>query len=98
MSDDHVDLRRTGGPGGGISVGSGCRLDMRRCRIADNMTITAAGSPGAAEAEARKAVGDTGKQQRVIKTVHRRGYQFIADVKVMSGSEYAEESCSPELT
>ena len=48
--------------------------------------------------EARKAVGDTGKQQRVIKTVHRRGYQFIADVKVMSGSEYAEESCSPELT
>ena len=30
--------------------------------------------------EARKAVGDSGKQQRVIKTFHRRGYQFIADV------------------
>ncbi|MFC1560354.1 winged helix-turn-helix domain-containing tetratricopeptide repeat protein [Pseudomonadota bacterium] len=34
--------------------------------------------------EARKAVGDTGKQQRVIKTLHRRGYQFIADVIVVS--------------
>jgi TolB-like protein/Tfp pilus assembly protein PilF len=33
---------------------------------------------------ARKAVGDTGKQQRVIKTIHRRGYQFIADVIVTS--------------
>ena len=30
--------------------------------------------------QARKAVGDTGKQQRVIKTLHRRGYQFIAEV------------------
>ena len=29
---------------------------------------------------ARKAVGDNGKQQKVIKTIHRRGYQFIADV------------------
>lgn len=34
--------------------------------------------------EARKAVGDTGKQQRVIKTIHRRGYQFIADVVMIS--------------
>lgn len=37
--------------------------------------------------EARKAVGDTGKQQRVIKTLHRRGYQFIADVVVTSNDE-----------
>jgi pimeloyl-ACP methyl ester carboxylesterase len=29
---------------------------------------------------ARKAVNDTGAKQRVIKTVHGRGYQFIADV------------------
>lgn len=34
--------------------------------------------------QARKAVGDTGKQQRVIKTLHRRGYQFIADIVVTS--------------
>jgi DNA-binding winged helix-turn-helix (wHTH) protein len=29
-------------------------------------------------AAARKAVGDTGRTQRVIKTVHGRGYRFIA--------------------
>ncbi|MEM7142287.1 MAG: winged helix-turn-helix domain-containing protein, partial [Actinomycetota bacterium] len=32
-------------------------------------------------AHARKAVGDDGKQQRVIKTVHGRGFTFVADVK-----------------
>jgi DNA-binding winged helix-turn-helix (wHTH) protein len=31
-------------------------------------------------ASARKAVGDTGRVQRMIKTVHRRGYSFIAQV------------------
>ena len=30
--------------------------------------------------EARKAVGDNGRAQRVIKTVHGRGYRFIAPV------------------
>jgi pimeloyl-ACP methyl ester carboxylesterase len=30
--------------------------------------------------EARQAVGDDGKAQRVIKTVHGRGYRFVADV------------------
>ena len=29
---------------------------------------------------ARQAVGDSGREQRVIKTVHGRGYRFIADV------------------
>lgn len=29
---------------------------------------------------ARKAVGDDGKQQRIIKTIQRRGYQFIAEI------------------
>ena len=37
--------------------------------------------------EARKAVGDSGKGQRVIKTIHRRGYQFIADVNVTSSDD-----------
>lgn len=36
--------------------------------------------------EARKAVGDSGKQQRVIKTIHRRGYQFVAEVSVTSSN------------
>jgi DNA-binding winged helix-turn-helix (wHTH) protein len=30
---------------------------------------------------ARQAVGDDGRQQRVIKTVHGRGYRFVADVR-----------------
>jgi len=29
---------------------------------------------------ARRAVGDTGRDQRVIRTVHGRGYQFVAEV------------------
>ncbi|HET6951762.1 MAG TPA: winged helix-turn-helix domain-containing protein [Acidimicrobiales bacterium] len=30
---------------------------------------------------ARRAVGDDGRGQRVIRTVHARGYQFVADVR-----------------
>ena len=41
-------------------------------------------------ASARKAVGDTGRNQRIIKTVHRRGYSFIAQVR--SQSERLEEA------
>src|SRR5689334_11473458 len=29
---------------------------------------------------ARRAVGDTGRDQRVIKTIYGRGYRFVADV------------------
>ena len=32
---------------------------------------------------ARKALGDDGKAQRFIKTVHGRGFRFVADVQVM---------------
>ncbi|MEU9737016.1 alpha/beta fold hydrolase [Streptomyces sp. NPDC048002] len=32
---------------------------------------------------ARLAVGDTGSEQRVIRTVHRRGYQFVAALTAM---------------
>jgi DNA-binding winged helix-turn-helix (wHTH) protein len=34
----------------------------------------------------RLAVGDTGSQQRLIRTVHRRGYQFVAAVTVVGAS------------
>ncbi|HEX8803318.1 MAG TPA: winged helix-turn-helix domain-containing protein, partial [Acidimicrobiales bacterium] len=34
---------------------------------------------------ARRAVGDDGQAQRVIRTVHGRGYQFVADVHVDAG-------------
>jgi predicted ATPase/DNA-binding winged helix-turn-helix (wHTH) protein len=35
--------------------------------------------------DARRAVGDNGQTQRVIKTVHARGYRFVADVRVDGG-------------
>src|SRR5215468_1287069 len=31
---------------------------------------------------ARAAIGDDGRAQRLIRTVHGRGYQFVADVRV----------------
>jgi len=34
---------------------------------------------------ARRAVGDDGQAQRVIQTVHARGYRFVADVRTESG-------------
>jgi DNA-binding winged helix-turn-helix (wHTH) protein len=30
---------------------------------------------------ARQAIGDDGRQQRLIKTVHGRGFRFVGDVK-----------------
>ena len=45
---------------------------------------------------ARKAVGDNGKQQKIIKTIHRRGYQFIAGVRTETNDAAAEAfSASP---
>jgi predicted ATPase/DNA-binding winged helix-turn-helix (wHTH) protein len=35
--------------------------------------------------DARRAVGDDGQSQRAIKTVHARGYQFVAEVQVETG-------------
>ena len=33
---------------------------------------------------ARSILGDNGQHQRVIKTVHGRGYQFVSDIKIIS--------------
>ncbi|MFX8883384.1 winged helix-turn-helix domain-containing protein, partial [Acinetobacter baumannii] len=32
---------------------------------------------------ARQALGDDGRSQRFIRTVHRRGFRFVADVRVL---------------
>jgi len=40
---------------------------------------------------ARKAVGDNGKRQGIIKTIHRRGYQFIADIAESGAGEPESE-------
>ena len=41
---------------------------------------------------ARKAVGDSGDQQAVIKTVHGRGYQFVGEVTESSKDEVERNS------
>ncbi|MDX2381731.1 MAG: transcriptional regulator, partial [Acidimicrobiia bacterium] len=38
---------------------------------------------------ARQMVGDSGREQGVIKTVHRRGYRFVADCEIVDGSASA---------
>ncbi|HYN32719.1 MAG TPA: alpha/beta fold hydrolase, partial [Ilumatobacteraceae bacterium] len=46
---------------------------------------------------ARRAVGDTGSTQRIIRTVHGRGYQFVSDVvEVAAPDAAAVESVAPE--
>ncbi|WP_228373515.1 winged helix-turn-helix domain-containing protein [Demequina gelatinilytica] len=37
----------------------------------------------------RRAVGDTGADQRVIRTAHGRGYQLVAEVQVVGGGDDA---------
>lgn len=34
---------------------------------------------------ARRAIGDDGRAQRLIKTIHGRGFRFVADVKTLRG-------------
>ena len=36
---------------------------------------------------ARRAVGDSGSKQRLIRTVHRRGYQFIGEVEIVATAD-----------
>lgn len=40
---------------------------------------------------ARQALGDDGHEQRVIKTVHGRGYRFIAEIEELAGDPSAEQ-------
>jgi TolB-like protein/DNA-binding winged helix-turn-helix (wHTH) protein len=46
---------------------------------------------GARLKDVRKAVGDSGDKQEVIKTFHRRGYQFIADVTEVPTAQSSEK-------
>jgi DNA-binding winged helix-turn-helix (wHTH) protein/tetratricopeptide (TPR) repeat protein len=48
--------------------------------------------------EARRALGDTGDEQRAIRTVHGRGYRFVADVVELrehTGSRAADGGRAP---
>jgi pimeloyl-ACP methyl ester carboxylesterase/DNA-binding winged helix-turn-helix (wHTH) protein len=64
-----------------------CYLVEHRARLVTRSELRAAMSEGAPVTEAalatgirsvRLAIGDTGRQQRFIRTVHRRGYRFAA--------------------
>jgi adenylate cyclase len=55
---------------------------------------------GARIKDARKAVGDSGDRQEVIKTFHGRGYQFIAEVSTdphIAQTTAASDSLAPSL-
>lgn len=47
---------------------------------------------GARLKDVRKAVGDNGSRQDVIKTIHGRGYQFVADVREAATNGYSGEA------
>jgi DNA-binding winged helix-turn-helix (wHTH) protein len=47
--------------------------------------------------EARKVVGDDGRRQQVIKTAHRRGYRFVAEVDASNGESRTEEEEAIEM-
>src|SRR5215470_19879026 len=47
---------------------------------------------------ARRAVGDTGRDQRIIKTIYGRGYRFVADVlekPQLDGPAHGEAAAGP---
>jgi TolB-like protein/DNA-binding winged helix-turn-helix (wHTH) protein len=46
-------------------------------------------------AAARKAIGDTGNDQRLIRTVHKRGFRFVGDVADMSGEPASHGGDAP---
>ena len=46
---------------------------------------------------ARKAVGDSGREQRVIRTVHGRGYEFLAPVRAVDGREGTPSGPAPPV-
>jgi TolB-like protein/DNA-binding winged helix-turn-helix (wHTH) protein len=49
---------------------------------------------------ARQALGDDGLGQRLIKTVHRRGFRFVGDIKVVHGVSplLSRETCKPNVS
>jgi DNA-binding winged helix-turn-helix (wHTH) protein/tetratricopeptide (TPR) repeat protein len=48
---------------------------------------------------ARRAVGDTGRDQRIIRTIHGRGYRFVADVAdVAEPADLADPAGRPDAS
>jgi len=63
-------------------IGNRARV-VTRDELLDNLwkgKVVSDAALGATLQSARKAVGDSGRAQTIIKTIHGRGYQFIAEV------------------
>lgn len=46
--------------------------------------------------QVRRGVGDTGKEQQIVRTFHGRGYRFVAPVEVTDGATEAGSMPGPE--
>jgi TolB-like protein len=44
----------------------------------------------------RKAIGDTGEEQRLVRTLARKGYRFVGEVREFDGSERSDPARLPE--
>jgi TolB-like protein len=44
----------------------------------------------------RKAIGDTGEEQRLVRTLARKGYRFVGEVREIDGSERPHPARPPE--
>src|SRR5262249_34238159 len=47
---------------------------------------------------ARKAIGDDGEQQRLIKTIHGRGFRFVGDIATEEQPEPAAAESAPSAS
>ena len=66
---------------------------VRRDELLDNLwkgKVVTDAALAARLKDARKAIWDSGKKQRIIKTFHGRGYQFIAEVTEIPSNESKE--------
>src|ERR1700749_3854092 len=45
---------------------------------------------------ARQALGDDGKQQRYIKTIHRQGFRFVAEARISHTDIVAPDRATPD--
>jgi DNA-binding winged helix-turn-helix (wHTH) protein len=46
--------------------------------------------------ELRQALGDSGREQRIIQTLYRRGYRFVAAVEARSLSHFESATRAPD--
>ncbi len=47
---------------------------------------------------ARRAIGDTGEEQRLIRTIARKGFRFVGDVEGGASAERGEIKCDRDRT